>query len=91
MRQSKSDRLARQRERSRLNRLRKREGRIPGRDDIARVALRWLLVSATSFGDDRKLFKLEGHILDELIRQGFDPRASEDALDDLVRKYSIER
>lgn len=84
-------RLEKQRERSKANRRRKRDGKIPSRDDIARVALRWLFVTADAIGDDRKQLRLEGHILDELARQGFNEQASERVLEALVDKYTKEK
>lgn len=90
MQGSRAVRLAKQRERSKRNRERRKLGKIPDRDDIARVALRWLLVAASSFGDPKRQFKLERHILDELVRLGFDDRKSEDVLEDLTEKYMNE-
>jgi hypothetical protein len=91
LRATKFERLAKQRERSQLDRDRRKAGRVPDRDDIARVALRWLIVTAQAFGDDRKQLRLEGLILTELARQGFNEQASERVLEGLVDKYTKEK
>ena len=63
--------------------------RRPGRDDIARVALRWLILGAAKLaereGDPARMNKVENDILEAL--QGFDRGASDRALGELIDRY----
>ncbi|WP_413710660.1 hypothetical protein [Rhizobium sp. Rhizsp82] len=59
----------------------------PSRDDVARVALRWLIVSAFQRGP-RFLDAAEEAILFELTEFGFDPAQAAGAIEDLVEKYT---
>lgn len=92
MAKTKATRLREQRERQAEVRKAKRENKQPGRDDIARIALRWLIVTAARLAElkhDPKLKnKVEDILLEELGRQGFDPVGSDKVLEDLIRKYT---
>jgi len=63
--------------------------RRPSRDDMARILLWQMIMAAKSRGKPQAdLDKLRNSILEDLERQGFDERESEDAFDGLVRKYA---
>ncbi|WP_162895173.1 hypothetical protein [Rhizobium terrae] len=70
MKHSRERRLEKQRIRSKENRKLRREGRIADLDNIARVALRWMLSRAAGFGDVKRRHRLENVILDALTRLG---------------------
>ncbi len=90
-RETKAERLEKQKKRQAEYRAAQTEMRRPSRDDIARVALHWLLVSldkeAKQSGSTSSKHKIEGIIIERLAGQGFDEHAAETALDDLTRKY----
>lgn len=87
MKQKKAERLAKQRERSKRNRARRKACRSPDRDDIARVALWWLITSVAPMGQ-RKLDELQAKLIPELTRLGFDQWQSENVLAHLVDRYT---
>lgn len=65
------------------NRLAKR----PGRDDVARVALFWLIRRAVEKNQLAELDKFQDKIVSLLVEQGFDERESDAVFDDLLKKY----
>lgn len=91
MAKSKATRLREQRERQSAYRDEQKRLRRPGRDDIARIALRWLIVSTARLaereGNPSRMDHVEDAILRELAEQGFDPPASDRALSDLIERY----
>ena len=65
--------------------------RKPGRDDIARVALHWIIVQSEEKGQGSGLAKLENKVVARLAEQGFDLNASYEAFEDLIDKYTGQR
>ena len=63
--------------------------RRPTRDDLARVLL-WQMITAAQSQKDpyRALGKVRDSIVDDLERQGFDVRESENVFHDLADRYS---
>lgn len=64
-----------------------RKARRPDRDDVARVALFWLIRRAVEKGQEVELEKFQDVIVSMLIEQGFDERECDVVFDDLVSKY----
>lgn len=64
-----------------------RKARRPDRDDVARVALFWLIRRAVEKGQEVELEKFQDVIVSLLIEQGFDERECDVVFDDLVSKY----
>lgn len=64
-----------------------RKARRPDRDDVARVALFWLIRRAVEKGQEVELQKFQDVIVSMLIEQGFDERECDMVFDDLVSKY----
>lgn len=63
--------------------------RRPTRDDLARVLLWQLITAAHAQKDaDRALGKVRDSLVDDLERQGFDVRESEDVFHELADRYS---
>ena len=87
MAQSRQQKLARQRERQRAYRAEIKAGRKPSRDDIARTLLHWAITQNLKHDRDAELFRLHDAVVDELVAQGFDKRASDAVFDDLIDKY----
>ncbi len=91
MRESKSERLEKQRERQAAYRDEQKKEKRPDRDDIARVAFHWLILSIDSrmqeTGDASEKHEFEDAMIQRLEVQGFAPKASEEALDGFFRKY----
>ncbi|OQP86037.1 hypothetical protein BTR14_13215 [Rhizobium rhizosphaerae] len=65
-----------------------RKARRPDRDDVARVALYWLIRRAVEKGQTAELEKFQDVIVAMLAEQGFDEGESDAVFDDLVEKYS---
>lgn len=63
--------------------------RRPNRDDLARVLL-WQMITAAQAQNNpnRSLGKVRDSIIDDLERQGFDVRESEEVFHDLADRYS---
>jgi len=63
--------------------------RRPSRDDMARILL-WQMITAAQAQKDsyRALGKVRDSIVDDLERQGFDVRESEDVFHALAERYS---
>lgn len=85
----KSDDIRNRKQRERQQRLRDadRKAKRPGRDDIARVALYWLVSRAIEKEQHEDLEKFRNRIVAMLAEQGFDNRQCEIVLDDLIYKY----
>ena len=64
-----------------------RRAKRPDRDDVARVALFWLIRRAIEKGQQMELEKFQSKIVSMLADQGFDERESDAVFDDLVAKY----
>ncbi|MBB6182417.1 hypothetical protein [Pseudorhizobium flavum] len=81
----------RQRGRQRAYRERLKRERRPGRDDVARIALHWLIVKTANLAvrtsNPARMHVVEDALLDGLVAQGFNARASEEVLDELIDKY----
>ncbi|MFD1330369.1 hypothetical protein [Mycoplana ramosa] len=84
-------RLREQRARQQEYRDAQKKLRRPGRDDIARIALQWLIVNTAKLaereGNPARMSKVEEAILEKLVEQGFDSAASDRALGDLIDRY----
>lgn len=81
----------RQRGRQREYRARLKEERRPTRDDVARVALHWVIVDGAKIAARQNkpalMNKLEDALLNGLTAQGFDLKASDEVLGELIEKY----
>lgn len=81
----------RQRGRQQAYRERLKRERRPGRDDVARIALHWLIVETARMAEKQnkpaRMNKVEEVLLEGLVAQGFDPRASDQVLGELIDKY----
>lgn len=79
-----------QRVRQRRVRDQARERRRPSRDDLARVLLWQMIMSADKYhlGRRESLDRLRDKIIDGLELQGFNVRESEEVFDDLAKRYS---
>lgn len=64
-----------------------RRARRPDRDDVARVALYWLIRRAIEKGQQAELDKFQDKIVAMLIDQGFDEGECDEVFDDLIAKY----
>ncbi|NRP17903.1 hypothetical protein LPJGGPFB_01130 [Ensifer adhaerens] len=64
-----------------------RMARRPDRDDVARVALFWLIRRAIDKGQQAELEKFRTKIVSMLVDQGFDERESDAVFDDLIARY----
>lgn len=91
MAKSRATRLREQRARQQEYRHEQKKLRRPGRDDIARIALQWLIVNTAKLaereGNPARMNKIEEAILEKLVEQGFDEAASDRALGDLIDRY----
>tara|TARA_R110002020_G_scaffold58412_1_gene160150 strand:- start:5235 stop:5570 length:336 start_codon:yes stop_codon:yes gene_type:complete len=76
-----------QRERQRKLRQADRKAKKPGRDDVARLALYWLISRALEKEQHEELEKFRDKMVGMLTEQGFDPRQSETVLGELIYKY----
>ena len=88
-RKSKKQRNAEQLARQQRVRDNAKTKRRPSRDDLARVLL-WQMITAAQGREDARvaLNKLSEAIVEDLERQGFDVRESEDVFEDLADRYS---
>ena len=64
-----------------------RSARRPERDDLAMVALYWLIRRAIEKGQEAELQKFQDVIVSMLSDQGFDEGECDRVFDDLVSKY----
>jgi hypothetical protein len=88
-RKTRKQRNAEQLERSANNRVKAKLLKKPSRDDIARMAL-WRYINSTWRGDARAretLDMMRDDLVDELEKQGFDPRQVEERFEELAEKY----
>lgn len=86
-RKSEALRNREQKERQRALRAKQKAEKRPGRDDVARVALYWMISRMTSKAARDVLAEMEDEIVAVLTDQGFDQKASFDVFDELVEKY----
>lgn len=86
-RQSDKERLEKQRRRQQELRTATLAEKRPSRDDVARVALYWLIRRAIEKGQEAELEKFQDKVVSMLTQQGFSEKASDEVLDDLVHKY----
>nr|WP_316652596.1 hypothetical protein [uncultured Gellertiella sp.] len=85
-RRTDEERLARQRAYQQDKRQKDAQARRPGRDDVARTALFWIVRRmAERTPHEMELF--QERMVEMLVAQGFDQRASDAVLDDLIAKY----
>lgn len=61
--------------------------RKPTRDDVARVALYWIVTKLLRAGRDGDLGKWSETIVKRLVRQGFDGDAARRRIDQLIERY----
>ncbi|MGO4565897.1 hypothetical protein AB4Z52_12680 [Rhizobium sp. 2YAF20] len=87
-RQSDSERNRKQRERQRQLRDQQRAERRPGRDDVARITLHWMITRSVATSNEDQLDVIEDVLVRRLVAQGYDERASYEVFDDLVDKYA---
>ena len=80
-----------QRQRQQEYRDRLKQERRPTRDDVARVALYWLIVETArlvvSKNDPTRMNVVEDALLKGLVAQGFAKRASDEVLGELIDRY----
>jgi hypothetical protein len=86
-RESLAERNRKQRARQQEIRDAQRENKRPGRDDIARATLYWMITQALDKSTEERLEMMQAHIVDLLSSQGFDEAASFAVFDDLIEKY----
>ena len=88
-RMSKKQRNAEQAERQQKVRDEAKMRRRPSRDDLARVLL-WQMITAAQSQKDphRALGKVRDALVEELERQGFDVRESEEVFHELADRYA---
>jgi len=86
---AKSEEIRNRKQRERQQKLRDadRKAKRPGRDDVARVALYWLISRAIEKEQHEELEKFKERIVEMLAEQGFDNRRCETVLEDLIYKY----
>ncbi len=91
MRETKAERLEKQRKRQADYRAKQKKERRPNRDDFARIAFHWLIVSmdkqTRKTGDPSGQVWIEDMLITRLVEQGFDEKACEDVLAMLTDKY----
>jgi len=88
-RKSKKQRNAEQAERQQKVRDEAKVRRRPGRDDLARMLL-WQMITAAQGQKDpyRAVGKVRDALVEQLERQGFDVRESEEVFHELADRYS---
>ncbi|MCV3768890.1 hypothetical protein [Rhizobium sp. TRM95796] len=79
--------LERQRKRQKCYRHNQRERKRPGRDDIARVALHWMLTRAAETDMLGHLEKIGDVLIDRLVDQGFARAEAFEVFGGLIDKY----
>ncbi|OCP21335.1 MULTISPECIES: hypothetical protein [unclassified Ensifer] len=86
---AKSEAIRNRKQRERQQKLRDadRKAKRPGRDDVARVALYWLVTRAIEKDQHEELEKFKERVVAMLAEQGFDNRQCESVLEDLIYKY----
>ncbi|MBN9015073.1 MAG: hypothetical protein J0H25_19035 [Rhizobiales bacterium] len=61
--------------------------RKPSRDDVARLALHWIIKTALERNKEGELSKWSDTIVRRLMRQGFDGDAARRRIDQLIEQY----
>jgi hypothetical protein len=61
--------------------------RKPSRDDVARVALHWLIVRSLKQENEGELGKWSEIMVQHLVQQGFDRDAARRRIDQLIERY----
>ncbi len=82
------ERLRKQRERQQGLRAAALSEKRPTRDDVARMALFWMVSNMAQKAEKGVLDEFHDRMVKLLKDQGFDEMASDEVLDDLIRKYS---
>ncbi|XHE15961.1 hypothetical protein PCC82_21745 [Agrobacterium deltaense] len=87
---AKSEEIRNNKQRERQQKLRDadRKAKRPGRDDVARTALFMSISSMVAKGSHDALEAFRSLVIEMLVRQGFDERASRTVVDELVEKYA---
>lgn len=87
---AKSEEIRNNKQRERQQKLRDadRKAKRPGRDDVARTALFMSISSMVAKGRHDALEAFRSVVIEMLVRQGFDERASRTDVDELVEKYA---
>lgn len=89
--------MAKQPDRERLRKQRARQQELraaalsekrPTRDDVARVALFWMISNMAEKANKDIVDEFQDRMVRLLTDQGFDEKSSDEVLDDLIRKYS---
>lgn len=62
--------------------------RKPSRDDLARVALFWIITKALDRHKEGELAKWEKLMTDRLVEQGFDRDATRTRINGIIERYS---
>lgn len=86
-RQSDEERLKKQRERQKKSRDAARATKRPNSNNVAHVALFWVISNMAQKADKDVLDEFHDRVVKLLKDQGFDEKASNEVLDDLIRKY----
>ncbi|MCQ1837741.1 hypothetical protein [Neorhizobium galegae] len=86
-RQPQRERNAKQRERQQRLRDRHKAERRPDRDDVARLLLAWSISAHLKEGRADRVHQLGDILVEKLVDQGFDERASYEVFDALVDRY----
>lgn len=87
-RDSDEERLRKQRERQQGSRDAALAKKRPDRDDVARIALFWVISNMAQKAKKDVLDEFHDRVVKLLKNQGFDEKASNEVLDELIRKYS---
>jgi hypothetical protein len=61
--------------------------RKPSRDDVARMALHWLIVRSLKQKNEGELGKWSEIMVQHLVKQGFDADATRRRIDQLIERY----
>lgn len=87
---AKSEEIRNSKQRERQQKLRDadRKAKRPGRDDVARTALFMSISSMVAKGSHDALEAFRSLVIEMLVRQGFDERASRTVVNELVEKYA---
>lgn len=86
--QQEKERLRKQRERQQQYRANLLQQRRPGRDDIARMAFSFTIKRLAKNDRADQMYWFVDRIVELLVAQGFDKKASDEVMEDLVEKYA---
>lgn len=86
--QQEKERLRKQRERQQDYRIKQRGLRRPSRDDVARQAFSFTIKRLAKNGTETQMHQFMDSIVKLLVTQGFDKRAADEVMEDLVEKYT---